>query len=276
MLRSFRSPFCCIVDNMPLPLEEQMLPLQLSPCSSSLAPQTAVHSLPPPSVRPRVGLPRHVVRPPPITQHGRNKFCGGALRESLSEGIDRGRRTEEGVLNPHPQLLFCLQGAIHGPIRDQEERNQPPTSNKHGRQVALPDVNFLHYTTTTLEAACGFYRTYANTLLLNPSFWYCLAVARQSAHVLPGQRGLRARGRGNERDGGTEEQTNRSQPSGPMGAHSLHRHIAVTSASHVTSGKQVHVGTELLAYRDTHGGKEKQCHLNCKAFIIVSLYDNVM
>ena len=75
----------------------------------------------------------------------------------------------------------------------------------------------------------------------------------KSAHVLPGQRGVHARGRGNERDGGTEEQTNRSRPSGPMGAHSLHRHIAVTSASCVTSGKQVHVGTELLAYRDTHG-----------------------
>ena len=154
--------------------------------------------------------------------------------------------------------------------------NRQHQTNTVVKWFSLPDVNLLHYSITTLEAACGFYRTYANTLLLNPSFWYCLAVARQSAHVLPGQRGLRARGRGNERDGGTEEQTNRSQPSGPMGPHSLHRHIAVTSASHVTSGKQVHVGTELLAYRDTHGGKEKHCHLNCKAFIIVSLYDNVM
>ena len=125
-----------MVDNV-IALEEQKLPLKPSP------PQTAVHSLPPPSVRqkrlhalPRASLPRHVVRPPPITQHGRNKFCGGALRESLSEGDrpskDGGRK--EGVLNPHPQLsarrvLVCLQGAIHGPIRDQEERNQPPTSN---------------------------------------------------------------------------------------------------------------------------------------------------
>ena len=40
------------------------------------------------------------------------------------------------------------------------------------------------------------------------------------------------------REGG-KEQTNQRQTT-PMGAHSLHRHIAVTSASYVTSGKQVH------------------------------------